>query len=57
MDLPASDFVINVIGLALAAIVFFVSLRQFKLSKTMEYMQHLSDPGMIETRCAVDITG
>ena len=44
----------SIIGAFLAAIGFLVSLRQFKLSRTMSYMQHLSDPSMIETRVDVD---
>ena len=44
----------SIIGASLAVIGFLVSLRQFKLSRTMSYMQHLSDPSMIDTRCTVD---
>ncbi|NEO78086.1 hypothetical protein [Moorena sp. SIO4G3] len=44
----------SIIGAFLAAIGFLVSLRQFKLSRTMSYMQHLSDPSIIEIRVNVD---
>lgn len=54
LDLDTLTEIGTIVGVILAAIGFFVSFRQFKLSKTMSYMQHLSDPSMIETRCAVD---
>jgi hypothetical protein len=44
----------SVVGIFFVAIGLFVSIQQFKLSRTMDYMKHLCDPSVINTRAKVD---
>jgi hypothetical protein len=41
-------------GLFLAALGLFLSVQQFKLNRTMQYMEYLSKPELIEIRSAVE---
>lgn len=42
------------VGIFFVAAGLMLSIQQFKFSRTMDYMGHLSDPSMIETRAIVD---
>lgn len=44
----------SVIGLFLVALGLYFSARQFKLNRTMQYMEYLSKPEVVEVRAAVD---
>ncbi len=44
----------TVIGIFFVAAGLMLSIQQFKFSRTMDYMEHLSDPSIIETRAIVD---
>lgn len=44
----------SVIGIFLVALGLFFSVRQFKLNQTMQYMEYLSKPEIVEIRAAVD---
>ncbi|MGD1929980.1 MAG: hypothetical protein ACFB12_13830 [Leptolyngbyaceae cyanobacterium] len=44
----------SVIGIFLVALGLYFSTRQFKLNRTMQYMEYLSKPEVIEVRAAVD---
>lgn len=44
----------SMIGLLLTALGLFLSVQQFKLNRTMQYMEYLSKPELIEVRAAVD---
>jgi hypothetical protein len=44
----------SMIGLFLAALGLFLSVQQFKLNRTMQYMEYLSKPELIEIRSAVE---
>lgn len=44
----------SVVGIFFVAAGLMLSVRQFKFSRTMDYMEHLSDPSIIETRAIVD---
>lgn len=46
--------VCSVIGIFLVALGLYFSVRQFKLNRTMQYMEYLSKPEIIELRAAVD---
>lgn len=51
-----NDFadLVTVVGIFFVAAGLMLSIQQFKFSRTMDYMGHLSDPSMIETRTLVD---
>lgn len=44
----------SVIGIFLVALGLYFSVRQFKLNRTMQYMEYLSKPEIVEIRAAVD---
>lgn len=44
----------SVVGLFFVAVGLLISIQQFKLSRTMDYMKHLCDPSVIDTRAKVD---
>ncbi|NJL41265.1 MAG: hypothetical protein HC899_34525 [Leptolyngbyaceae cyanobacterium SM1_4_3] len=44
----------SMIGLLLTALGLFLSVQQFKLNRTMQYMEYLSKPELIEIRAAVE---
>lgn len=44
----------SMIGLFLTALGLFLSVQQFKLNRTMQYMEYLSKPELIEIRAAVE---
>lgn len=44
----------SVVGLFFVAVGLLISIQQFKLSRTMDYMRHLCDPSVIDTRAKVD---
>lgn len=44
----------SVVGIFLVASGLWFSVQQFKLNRTMEYMEYLSNPELVETRAAVD---
>jgi hypothetical protein len=44
----------SMIGLLLTALGLFLSVQQFKLNRTMQYMEYLSKPELIEIRASVE---
>ncbi len=44
----------SVVGIFLVALGLYFSVRQFKLNRTMQYMEYLSNPDIVEIRAAVD---
>lgn len=44
----------SVVGIFLVALGLYFSVRQFKLNRTMQYMEYLSKPEIVEIRAAVD---
>ncbi|MBW4692665.1 MAG: hypothetical protein KME27_12970 [Lyngbya sp. HA4199-MV5] len=44
----------SVIGIFLVALGLYFSVQQFKLNRTMQYMEYLSKPEIVEVRAAVD---
>jgi hypothetical protein len=44
----------SVIGIFLVALGLYFSMQQFKLNRTMQYMEYLSKPEIVEVRAAVD---
>lgn len=44
----------SVVGIFFVAVGLLLSIQQFKFSRTMDYMRHLCDPSVIDTRAKVD---
>ena len=44
----------SVVGIFLVALGLYFSVRQFKLNRTMQYMEYLSKPEIVEIRAAID---
>jgi hypothetical protein len=44
----------SVVGIFFVAVGLLLSIQQFKFSRTMDYMKHLCDPSVIDTRAKVD---
>jgi hypothetical protein len=44
----------SVVGIFFVAFGLLLSIRQFKFSRTMDYMGHLCDPDVVQTRARVD---
>ena len=44
----------SVVGIFFVVIGLVISIQQFKFSRTMDYMRHICDPSVIDTRAKVD---